>query len=283
MKKKVTLSESELVKVIGKIVESIDINNYDTEDFVEVFLQFFRPWVKLNYGDEVSEYPLSYLVKKYALDFSTDNKLNTPYISSISSSNLEVDSKFGREIVKKGMKELPRLRPKIKFTEQFKTSLEFFINQLGLPDFFNFEFIEESPYNVLISLKVDFETLVRYPTETEFRFRTIENEIENRIVDFLGVEIGNPTYGQLGLRFTLQYVGVEEWVKNQLNKVIKKKIKEIPESSIVSQIRFETKKYEMGGTIRINFKKYRKIIEFRKNVENVLTELGYNVNTLQVE
>lgn len=283
MKKNVILSESELIKVIGKIVESIDTQNYDTEDFVEVFLQFFRPWVKTNYGDEVSEYPLSYLVKKYALDFSTDNKLNTSYILSIRSSNLKMASEIGREIVKKGMKKLPTLRPKIKFTEKFKTPLEFFINQLELPDFFNLEFIEESPYNVLISLKVDFETLLRYPTETKFNPGTIQKKIEERIVNFLGADIGNPIHGQLGLNFNFQYVGVEEWVKNQLNKVIKKKIKEIPEASIVSQIKFETKKYPMGGTIKINFKSYRNTNQFREGVRNVLTELGYNVNTLEVE
>lgn len=283
MKKKVTLSESELIKVIGKIVESFDTENYDTEDFVEVFLQFFRPWVKLNYGDEVSEYPLSYLVKKYALDFSTDNKLNTSYILSTRSTNLKMASEIGREIVKKGMKKLPTLRPKIKFTEQYKAPLEFFINQLRLPDFFNFEFIEESPYNVLISLKVDFETLLRYPTEINLTPTSIENEIKKRIVDFLGAEIGNPTYGQLGLRFRFNYVGVEEWVKNQLNKVIKKKIKEIPEASIVSQIRFETKNVGMGGELKINFRTYRNTIQFRENVKQVLTGLGYNVKTLKVE
>lgn len=283
MKKNVILSESELVKVIGKIVESIDTDNYDNEDFVEVFLQFFRPWVKINHGDEVSEYPLSYLVKKYALDFSTDNGLTSYHLSSVSYSNLKVASEIGREIVKKGMKKLPTLRPKMKFTEQFKTPLEFFMNQLGLPDFFNFEFIEESPYNVLISLKVDFETLLRYPTDTKFTFGAIENQIKKRIVDFLGAEIGNPIYGQLGLSFRFNYVGVEEWVKNQLNKVIKKKIKEIPESSIVSQIRFETKNYYMGGAITINFRTYRNTIQFRENVKKVLTGLGYNVKTLEVE
>ena len=45
MKKIITLTESELVKVINRIVESHDDERYDDEDYVEVFLNYFRPWV----------------------------------------------------------------------------------------------------------------------------------------------------------------------------------------------------------------------------------------------
>ena len=47
MKKKLTLTESQLVKVINRIVESY--NDYADEDYVEVFFHYFRPWIKKDF------------------------------------------------------------------------------------------------------------------------------------------------------------------------------------------------------------------------------------------
>ena len=72
MKKTLILTESELVKVINRIVESYNDEIYDEEDYVEAFLQYFRPWVRKNHGDEVGESPLSYLIKKHISEFAKD-------------------------------------------------------------------------------------------------------------------------------------------------------------------------------------------------------------------
>jgi hypothetical protein len=76
MKKVLSLTESELIKVINRIVESYNDDTYDDEDYVEVFFHYFRPWVKKNHGDEIGEYPLSYLVKKHVAEFAVDNGMN---------------------------------------------------------------------------------------------------------------------------------------------------------------------------------------------------------------
>ena len=47
------------------VLESVNLDDYDNDDFIEVFFRFFRPWVKQKHGDEISEYPMSYLFKKY--------------------------------------------------------------------------------------------------------------------------------------------------------------------------------------------------------------------------
>ena len=46
MKKVLSLTESELIKVINRIVESYSDDVYNDEDYVEVFFHYFRPWVK---------------------------------------------------------------------------------------------------------------------------------------------------------------------------------------------------------------------------------------------
>ena len=73
MKKTLSLTESELIKVVSRIVESYTDDMYNDEDYVEVFLQYFRPWVRKNHGDEIGEYPLSYLTKKYMAEFAKES------------------------------------------------------------------------------------------------------------------------------------------------------------------------------------------------------------------
>ena len=46
MKKVLSLTESELIKVINRIVESYRDDVYDDEDYVEVFFKYFRPDVR---------------------------------------------------------------------------------------------------------------------------------------------------------------------------------------------------------------------------------------------
>jgi hypothetical protein len=59
------------------IFESIDVTQYNDEDFVEVFVMEFRPWIRKNHGDEVGEYPMSLLVKKYINEFANEFGLSS--------------------------------------------------------------------------------------------------------------------------------------------------------------------------------------------------------------
>ena len=49
MKKVLSLTESELIKVINRIVESYSDDVYNDEYYVEVLFHYFRPWVKKNH------------------------------------------------------------------------------------------------------------------------------------------------------------------------------------------------------------------------------------------
>jgi hypothetical protein len=83
----------------------------------------------------------------------------------------------------------------------------------------------------------------------------------------------------------LNYVGLDEWVKNVLNKKLKKEIKSLsPWSKYIHSIRFDVD----GGRadMKIIFKD-----EFRWNlrkevvsgIREYLTNLGYNTNILRVD
>jgi hypothetical protein len=282
MKKVLSLTESELIKVINRIVESYSDDVYDDEDYVEVFFHYFRPWVKKNHGDEIGEYPLSYLAKKYISEFATDNGMNPDSVIFSYRNTITNAANIGKKLVKQGKHKLPSLRSQEKFTEKYKKPLEFFISELNLPDFIKFELIEENPYNILVIFDVNWEGLVKYQGTEKIKPDAVVKELTQRIKDFLGVEIGNPTYGQLSLKLKKDYVGIDEWVKKTLNKEIKKKFRELPNSRILHAIRFETKSYELGGELKLSFKHWSGRHDFIKNAKDLLQSMGYNTNILNV-
>ena len=282
MKKTVTLTESELVKVINRIVESYTDDTYDEEDYVEVFFDYFRPWVKKNHGDEIGNYPFSYLTKKYMKEFATDNGINPEQFILGYRGTLGNAAKVGREFVKMGKHKLPSLRSQDKFTEKFKKPLDYFVNQLNLPDFMTINFSE--PYNVNVKLLIDWEELIKYQGEKIFKPDEIRNELKKKIEDFLGVETGNPTHGQLAFNFSKVYVGVDEWIKKSLNKEIKKKIKELPNAKrILHAIKFETSSYSLGGELKFSFRSWNGKSDFMKSVRELLKSMGYNIEILKLD
>jgi hypothetical protein len=284
MKKTVTLTESELVKVINRIVESYTDDTYDEEDYVEVFFYYFRPWVKKKHGDEIGNYPFSYLTKKYMKEFATDNGINPEQFILGYRGTLGNAAKVGREFVKIGKHKLPSLRSQDKFTEKFKKPLDYFVNQLNLPDFMTINFSEETPYNVNVKLLIDWEELIKYQGEKISKPDEIRNELKKKIEDFLGVETGNPTHGQLAFNFSKVYVGVDEWIKKSLNKEIKKKIKELPNAKrILHAIKFETSSYSLGGELKFSFRSWNGKSDFMKSVRELLKSMGYNIEILKLD
>ena len=282
MKKVLSLTESELIKVINRIVESYSDDVYNDEDYVEVFFHYFRPWVKKNHGDEIGEYPLSYLVKKYIGEFALDNGINPDNNIFSYKNNLANAANVGKNLVKQGKHKLPSLRSQEKFTEKYKKPLEFFVSELNLPDFIKFELIEENPYNILVIFDVNWEGLIKYQGTEKVKPDAVVKELTQRISDFLGIEIGNPTYGQLSLKLKKDYVGIDEWIKKTLNKEIKKKFRELPNSRILHAIKFETKSYELGGELKLSFKSWNGRNDFIKNAKELLQSMGYNTNILNV-
>lgn len=282
MKKVLSLTESELIKVINRIVESYSDDVYSDEDYVEVFFHYFRPWVKKNHGDEIGEYPLSYLVKKYVAEFATDNGMHPDNVIFGYRNNITNAANIGKKLVQQGKHKLPSLRSQEKFTEKYKKPLQFFVDELNLPDFIKFELVEQNPYNIHVQFDVDWEGLIKFQGTEKIKPDAIVKELTQKISNFLGVEIGNPTYGQLSLKLNKNYVGVDEWVKKTLNKEIKKKFRELPNSRILHAVKFETKSYELGGELKLSFKSWNGRNDFIKNAKELLQSMGYNTNILNV-
>ena len=74
MKRIHTLTESDLNRIVKTVLENFNPSEYQDEDFIEVFLNYFRPWVKKTHGDEIGQYPLSLLIKTHINEFIEKNE-----------------------------------------------------------------------------------------------------------------------------------------------------------------------------------------------------------------
>ena len=72
MEKTNSLTEQDIKRIVNRITEQIDVNEYDDSDFIEVFVHYFRPWINKHHGEEVSKYPMSHLVEIYVDEFNKD-------------------------------------------------------------------------------------------------------------------------------------------------------------------------------------------------------------------
>jgi hypothetical protein len=265
--------------------EELDLSGYSDEDFMEVFVEYFRPWIKKTHGGEVGKYPMSLLVKKYLEEFSQDYELNVYFgYGNVLSKMVKV----GTALAQKGVRELPSLNRGVLFTEKFKRSIDHFISAYNFPDFVKLRFEENSPFNVYGYLEIEFEPAMKY----EGKLNDIVNfgtEFIRFIKSYLGFEIGSTAHGKLNINMgTPRFVGQEEWIKNFFNKIFKKEIKKSPRTqSYLHSVKLEIQAYQgVYSKIILTFKRSTSWTTENAIVEDIkgyLQGLGYNTNNLRVE
>ena len=283
MKRIHTLTESDLNRIVKTVLENFNPSEYEDEDFVEVFLNYFRPWIKKTHGDEVGQYPLSLLIKTHINEFIDDYGIenNSRYYGSWRNM-----ANVGRELAIKGVHRMPNLKKEGLFLEKYKKAITFFINRLNLPEWITFDLIEESPYVVRGNFKVDWDKAIRDKSEKTYNAHNLSQEFIDGLTNFAGIVLGSPAHGRLDLniRNSFEYDGVDEWVKNTLNKEIKKKIRALPNSHVLHSVKFNTAGSSVGGYIALTYKSsaWRYSGDFTKDVRELMSSLGYNTDILRV-
>jgi hypothetical protein len=284
MKKVIKLSEEKLGEIISLIMEQVKLEDYEEEDFIEGFLITFRQWITEKLGDESKKYPLSYLLRKYGSDFEKDMGIET-YGSSTSFSHYRLLNS-GKRLAEKEKYSLPSMNAGIKFTEKYSKLLSLFIERIELPDYVSISLDERVPNKVDVRFDVDFPKMIMSQEYKSLSSGNLLYSLKKYLENFGGVEFGNPNYGQVQMNGKkLNYVGLDEWVKNVLNKKLKKEIKLLSQySKYIHSIRFDVD----GGRadMKIIFKD-----DFRWNlrkevvvgIREYLTNLGYNTNVLRVD
>ena len=123
-------------------------------------------------------------------------------------------------------------------------------------------------------------------SEKNYRASDLSVEFINTLTNFLGIETGSVTHGKLDLNINggFTYQDVDEWVKQTLNKEIKKKIRALPNSHVLHSVKFNTSTNNVGGLINLTFKSsaWRHTSTFTEEVRELLESLGYNTDRLRV-
>jgi hypothetical protein len=281
MKKVIVISEEKLERIISLVMEGLE--DYSDEDFYEVFIVTFRQWINEKLGDEAKKFPFSYLLNKYGGEFEQSmgvGQSSTNYDGKYNAYRLK---RVARELVGKGIYTLPDMNTEVKFTEKYQKAISRFLEQLEIPDYVSIQFKEDEPNKIQVWYDADFVKMISNPEYQPFNGDRVTHQLKKYLSDFAGVDFGNPVYGSVRMTYGgTEYRGVDEWVKNELNKKIKKGIREMVPNMIHSM------KFEINGgkaVLKIVFKgsRYGGRMAIVNQIRDYLQSLGYNTNTLTVE
>jgi hypothetical protein len=294
MSRKIVITEEKICEIIHLVLEqSVDLSNYEDEDFFDAYFILFRQWLSKKLGEDVKKYPTSFLLKKYGRKFEKEIGIDNPETLDDEPENDNLQYHFNRyqirtlikSLVDKGKYSLPRIDVEKKFTEKFAKALPSMVERLELPDYVSVEFKEEQPNEVLVKFNIDFPKMVK---STDSLGRSYLNanglltKLKSYLHNFLGVDFGNPLYGEVEMETSdINYVGLDEWTKNVLNKKIKKDIKNLPEGPNIQRVNFEVR--SGSATMKFVTRSWRNREELRAQIKDYLKRNGYNEKTLQIE
>lgn len=278
MSTKVIIKESELISLVKRIVENIE---YDELDYANAFFQIFMDWIRKNTPEKFWSYPVGFLIRKYSYPFVKDVTGDDFY----SRQRIDKDYVIGRydidrivkSAIKKGHYTFPSLYSEEKFIDKYKKIIPTVIENLELPEYVTLRFEENEPNFVKVYIDILYSNMLLSKNVKSINSSSIEREIKNFLKNFIGVEFGNPAYGEINLNvLPANLYGIDEWIKDVLNKKIKKHIRTFPEAKILKSIRFEP--LSDGGTMKLifsNYPGYASRNALRDKVRGYLKELGY--------
>lgn len=285
MTKKIIILESQLNSILEE-TEEISFSDYTDEDYFDAFFYIFRKWLKKKHGEETFRYPMSYLLNQYSKEFILDT-LGQDFLSGRLRDEGD-DYRINRwdlprvvqELVKKKVHNLPSVQKQESFLEKYQSFIDMIVPSLELPNFVNLRLEEKKPQRVTVTPVIGYEEWLKHPE----RFYTSRGNMEKKFLDylenFLGVEIGNPAHGQTEILFrNPSRLGEEEWIKQELNKKLKKQIRALPYSQNLKAIRFTAD--DSGGEMKLIFKDmagWSQRREFKNSVQELLTQEGYGPN-----
>jgi len=282
---KVIITESQYNLAISKnlVFEAVNLSGYDDEDFIEVFLTYFRPWIKSKHGDEIGGRPFSYLLNTYLKEFCQDMGIDTGFIRYSSKTSLM--SRACREIVLLGKHTLPTLRSQKKFSEQHKRGLDIALKMLDLPDYVNIRIEEDEPCEVDVFADVDFAQAAK-DLSIDSPFTKIQQKMSYQLPRFIeetmGIKRGKPVLGELEFHGMTNVLNFDEWVKKE-GRVFKRALADKFPSDY-RQLRFNygnnRPEIKIGFTRYAGWNKKSQISEY---LRELLAEKGYNTSAFNIQ
>ena len=261
-------------------------DDYDDEDFIEVFFEYFRPWVRSTHGEDASRYPMSYLLKKYFFEFCRHYKLSdNRYLDDDEEEYWTTSQLYaaGKSIIIKLKHKLPTSLPSFKFTEKYTKQLDYIIKSLRLPEWLTITFNEPRPFDIEVKLTVNYNLYLK--SDGENTVHDYYSEFKKFLTDFMGVEEGNPSHGGLKLTEEINLENNDAFTNPKSIKLLKSKIKSLPNANKIHSIKISVNSNNV--TIQLNFLRdysydYTLRNEIRDEIYKMLSKEGYNPSIVRV-
>lgn len=287
MKKIHRLSEGDIQRIVNLVLEqdNPDWEEYDEMDYMDVFFRAFGNWLKETKQINPPDYPVSYLLKKYAPEFLLVNDLEER--EYVEDEDFEIPRwsmiDYGKKILKKGVFKYPSMREEGTFMEKFGNAIKRFESSQKYPPYVNLIIDEKKPYELHPILKINLLEFLKDPDNRMFSKSKLREELEKFIQAYLGMDIGSITHGGVHIHqpdYLLE--GEDEFVKKIFGKEIKKRIKE--NTNIIQRMRLEITdgpRLSMYLTFKSDSNYYdRKIVA--DDAAEILKGMGYNPTKLKV-
>jgi hypothetical protein len=268
------------VSIITEQEDDDELESYTDEDFVEVFFNYFRLWIKTNHGDEVSQYPLSFLLKKYYQEFCKYSGVDIDDDDEFF--NYRDLVKIGKALIKKEQHKLPTLRPVSKFTEKYSRQIQSLLKFLNMPEWLTVSFEEKTPFKVMMTFNIDFPSMMKIGGGKQ-NISTYFYEFTEQLETYMGIKVGSPSHGELDINSTTLLNGVDEFSNPKFEKELKTQIKSLPiNNKDIRSIKITLS--DKGMTVKLNFGKsvgYYEKSNYRVSIKNFLSTM-YSIDKIKV-
>jgi hypothetical protein len=255
------------------------LTNADLEDYWYQFLRFYAKETGKNLSSKI---PISYLDKILRAEIVEKYELDVPRYLQGSSPSLT------KQLINKGAIEFETLRPEEKFTEKYEKALSKIIPKIKINPKYTVKISEERPNEVRLNIDIDIEDWLKLSIKDKLEAGYFVGKLRTNIVKLLGVEFGSPTHGKLQINnYDISVNGTDEWVKNVMNKKIKKEIKDSIFAKYIQRMSIKVDRDKLRisivqprhsglgyGENRTNFEKF---------VEDLFEQYGYNKESIDVQ
>lgn len=252
----------------------------DYQDYWNQFLRFYADETGKNFSKKI---PISYLDKVLRDEIIEKYELNTP----IYSSRKYVD--IVKQLIQKGAIEFETFRPEQKFTEKYAKPLSKIISKIKINPKYKITVNEDRPNEIYVRVDIDTEDWLKLSNEDKREANNFHGELTTNIQKFLGVEFGSPAHGKLNMNgYGINIMNSDEWIKNVMNKKIKKEIKESIFSDYIQRISIQFNSDRLK--ISIISPRYRRMnrywdirTQFEKFMGDLFEKYGYNKNSFVID
>jgi len=255
------------------------LTNDDYQDYWNQFLRFYADETDKNLSKKL---PISYLDKVLRDEIIEKYELNIPDYSSRKYVYL------AQQLILKGAIEFETFRPEEKFTEKFANPLTKIISRIKINPKYEITIGEEQTNEVYVRVDIDTEDWLKLSREEKREANNFQTELKKNIQKFLGVEFGPPAHGKLTIYgYGTNVMRGDEWIKNVMNKKIKKEIKESKFKNDIQRmsVNFDSDKIRIsiisprwGGFNR----EWSKREEFQKFMDNLFEKYGYRKDSFDI-